>query len=87
MRVTEATVSGDGGIAAVDDGDGRGIGGVSGDIIKEAICDHRFIVRKVKEVINGEMLAGLRLRMPLLRREIAGSGVEKAADQELRHFH
>lgn len=83
MRFTAANR----GIATVDDGDSGGICGGSSDIVEETIGDHRVFVRKIEEVVNGEMFARFLFGMPFVRRELAGSGTEAPTDEELRHFH
>lgn len=83
--------TGDGGVTAVNGGDGGGVGGVTGGsgggIIKETVGhDHGVGVGEVKEVVDGERLAGV-IIMAIFRRELVSSGGEKATDKALWYFH
>ena len=83
--------AGDGGVAAVDGGDGGGVsGGVSGDIVEEAVGHDGVGVGEVEEVVDGEWFAAELLvatAVPLLLRELVPSGAVIATDEVFRHFH
>lgn len=76
------------GVAAVDDRDGGGIGGISGAGVECFVrrSDDVF-VREIEEVFDVEMVGGFLVGIAFLRRELGVSGATEAAVDEIRSFH